>query len=58
MVKVTHLHIKFIKALVDIKLKTNDKNLIKLIKKFIKDENMSDVGKSHITRNDDFSDFI
>jgi hypothetical protein len=50
--------INFIKALVEIKIKSNDKKLIKLIKKFIKDENMSDTGISRITRNNDFSDFV
>ncbi len=50
--------INFIKALVEIKIKSNDKKLIKLIKKFIKDENMSDTGNSRITRNNDFSGFI
>ncbi len=50
--------IRFIKALVEIKIKSNDEKLIKLIKKFIKDENMSDTGISRITRNNDFSGFV
>ncbi len=35
-----------------------DKKLIKLIKKFIKDENISDTGNSRITSDDYFSGFI
>jgi len=50
--------INFIKALVEIKIKSNDKKLIKLIKKFIKDENISDTGNSRITSDDYFSGFI
>ncbi len=44
--------------MVEIKIKSNDEKLIKLIKKFIKDENISDTGNSRITRNNDFSGFV
>jgi len=43
---------KFVKALIKIKLKYNNKKLNKIVEKFIKDEVLSDVGKSHITQND------
>jgi hypothetical protein len=50
--------INFIKALVEIKIKSNDKKLRKVIKKFIKDGDFRDTGNSRITSNDYFSGFI
>ncbi len=45
---------KFVKVLIKIKLKSNDKKFRAMLKKFIKDEDLSDVGKSHITQSDCF----
>jgi len=50
--------IKFIKALIKNKIKSNNKNFNKIIKKFIKDEKIGDVGKSHITSDDYFVGII
>ena len=44
----------FVKALIKIKIKSNNKKFNKIIEKFIKDEKIGDARKSRITSNDYF----
>ena len=48
----------FVKALIKIKIKSNNKKFNKLIEKFIKDENIGDARKSRITSDDYFMGII